>query len=197
VADDELSPTVLVAGCRAPGGDVVSHIMRACAKAGQAAALTLQQGRSAGALSIAAPAAWVFENPSLLAIALDRFGDHCPPMVCTSGWPSSAAILLLQRLTTAGTTLHYHGDFDGEGLRIAANIVARTGAVPWHLRSADYLGAVSEGPPVGRVTPVPWDDDLAGHLTRWNTTVPEERVAEALMDELAEQHPARWDDRLR
>lgn len=185
IADDELSPTVLVAGCRADGRDVASRIMRVCADAGQAAALTLKQVRSSPDLRLGAPAAWVFENPSLLALALDRFGDRCPPMICTSGWPSSVAILLLQRLASAGTTLHYHGDFDGEGLRIAANIVARTGALPWRMSSADYLAAVSEGPPVGRVTPVPWDEDLAGHLTCFGTTVAEERVAPALLDELA------------
>ena len=40
------------------------------------------------------------------------------------GWPNSAAVLLLQKLAAAGTWLYYHGDFDGEGLRIAAAVVA-------------------------------------------------------------------------
>jgi uncharacterized protein (TIGR02679 family) len=126
----------------------------------------------------------VFENPSVVALALARFGDRCPPIVCTSGWPSSAGILLLRGLSHAGTRLHYHGDFDGEGLRIAANVVARTGALPWRMGSADYLAAVADGPPVGRVTEVSWDADLAGHLVRVGTTVPEERVAPALLDEI-------------
>jgi uncharacterized protein (TIGR02679 family) len=118
-------------------------------------------------------------------MALARFGQRCPPIVVTSGWPNSAAVLLLQQLAAAGTRLYYHGDFDGEGLRIAAAVVARTGAAPWHLTSADYLSAVSEGPPVGRVSAVPWDPGLAGQLTRTGITLAEERVAAALLDELA------------
>ena len=115
------------------------------------------------------------------------FGDRCPPIVVTSGWPNSAAVLLLQKLAAAGTRLYYHGDFDGEGLRIAAAVVARTAATPWHLTSADYLSAVSEGPPVGRVSEVPWDPELAGHLARTGITLAEERVAATLLDELARQ----------
>ncbi|MGH3916306.1 MAG: TIGR02679 family protein [Pseudonocardiaceae bacterium] len=185
VADDELSSTVLVAGLRPAGDDAVDQILRLCAEHVQAAALTLRQLRG-GALADSAPeTVWVVENPSVLALALARFGPDCPPMACTAGWPSSAGTLLLQRLGSAGATLRYHGDFDGEGLRIAANIVARTGARPWRMTSADYLAAVGDGPPVGRVTPVPWDADLAEHLIRVGTAVPEERVAAALLDEIA------------
>jgi uncharacterized protein (TIGR02679 family) len=127
---------------------------------------------------------WVFENPSVLALALDRFGRRCPPVVITAGWPNCAAIALLSKLAAAGTTMHYHGDFDGEGVRIAAAVAARTGAVPWRMTSADYLAAVADGPPVGRVTEAPWDTDLAGHLARVGVTVFEERVGTELLGEL-------------
>ncbi|MFG1638798.1 TIGR02679 family protein [Amycolatopsis sp. NPDC049252] len=186
IADDQLSSTVLAAGLRTRGG-VVSGILELCADAGLAAPLTLQQLRATTALTSAPPEVWVFENPSVLAVALDRFGERCPPLVCTSGWPSSAGILLLNRLSAAGSALYYHGDFDGEGLRIAANVVARTGAVPWRMSSDDYLAAVADGPPVGRVTAVPWDPQLAGHLTDAGRTVPEERLAMALLDEIVQR----------
>jgi uncharacterized protein (TIGR02679 family) len=130
----------------------------------------------------------VFENPSVLALALTRFGGRCPPIVCTSGWPSSAAVLLLQRLAAAGCRLHYHGDFDGEGLRIAAHVLARTGATAWHMGSADYLRALATAPagtPVGRVTDAPWDHELAAHLRSHGVTISEERVANELLDEIA------------
>lgn len=183
IADDELSSTVLVTGFRPVGNDVVCKVLSACAEAGQAAVLTLQQLRAS--TTVKSPATvWVFENPSVLALALDRFGDRCPPLVCTAGWPSSAGILLLKRLRESGTTLCYHGDFDGEGLRIAANVVARTGATPWRMTSGDYLAAVADGPPVGRVTPVPWDAELAGNLISAGKTVPEERLAPTLLDEI-------------
>jgi uncharacterized protein (TIGR02679 family) len=188
VSDDELSSTVLVAGLQPPGSDPVQTILQVCARTGDAASLTLRQLRRHPLRTALPPVVWVFENPSVLALALERFGRSCPPLVCTSGWPSAAGILLLQQLRDAGTTIYYHGDFDGEGLRIAASVVARIGAIPWHLTAADYLrDADAEGPPVGRVTPVPWDGDLGAELTRRRVTVPEERVADALLDTLAPQ----------
>lgn len=186
IADDELSSTVLAAGLRMAGDDVVSRLLAMCADSGHAAVVTLQQLRNGAAVSRAPARVWVVENPSVLAMALRRFGPRTPPMVCTSGWPSSAAILLLRLLRSAGAVLHYHGDFDGDGLRIAAHVVARTGALPWRMSSADYLAALTgDGPPVGHVSTVPWDADLAGHLLTQGTTVPEERVAPILLEELA------------
>jgi uncharacterized protein (TIGR02679 family) len=184
VADDELSSTVLVAGLRPAGDGAAARILRLCAREGEAAALTLRQLRGDTLIVDAPVTVWVFENPSVLALALARFQRDCPPMVCTSGWPNSASVLLLQQLSATGATLNYHGDFDGEGLRIAANVVARTGAVPWRMTSADFLSAAGAGPPAGRVTPVPWDADLAEHLSRVGTAVPEERVAAGLLDEI-------------
>lgn len=187
ITDDELSSVVLAAGLRIAGDDAASQVLRTCADAGEAAALTLRQIRASS--WIAGPArVWVFENPSVLALALARFGTGCPPIVVTSGWPSSAGVLLLRKLASTGTRLLYHGDFDGEGLRIAAHVVARAGAEPWRMSSADYLTMVADGPPVGRVTEAPWDADLAHHLSRMGVTVPEERVAPALLDELAQRH---------
>jgi uncharacterized protein (TIGR02679 family) len=189
VADDELSSVVLVAGFRPPGPGLVSAILRLCADAGQVAALTLGQVRVTTWPAGLPETVWVFENPSIVALALARFGTRCPPMVCTSGWPNSAGILLLQGLAEAGCMLRYHGDFDGEGIRIAANVVSRTGAVPWRMSSADYLDALGTGPPVGRVTDAPWDAALAGHLREHGVTVSEERVADLLLAELDKYQP--------
>jgi len=184
VAPDELSSTVLAAGFRLRGDDVVARVLRASAEAGQAAVLTLAQLRAAGDWTHLPPDVWAFENPAVRARARGRVGARGPPQVCIAGGPSAAGVLLLRRLTAGGATVHYHGDLDGDGLRIAANVVARTGARPWRMTSADYLAAAATGPPVGRVTPVPWDPDLAVHLTRVGTGVPEERVAAELLDEL-------------
>ncbi|WP_156934962.1 TIGR02679 family protein [Pseudonocardia spinosispora] len=180
VADDELSSTVLAAGLRPAGDDPAARILRVCADAGQAAALTLGQLRSARWTNLPAEV-WVFENPSVLALALGRFGRGCPPMVCTSGWPSSAGMVLL-RLLSPTCRLYYHGDFDGEGLRIAATVLARTGAAPWRMTTSDYLAGLGEGPPVGRVTEAPWDPDLAAALRESGVAVTEERVASGLLD---------------
>jgi len=188
VTDDELSPVVLAAGLRPAGDGVGNRVLRVCARAGQAAALTLSQVRATVLPGGMPDEVWVFENPSVLALAVGRFGVRCPPMVCTSGWPNSAAVLLLRQLAAAGCRLRYHGDFDGEGIRIAANVGARTGAVPWRMSSADYLDALAAAPPgnpVGRVTQAPWDWELAAHMRCRDLTVSEERVANGLLDEIA------------
>lgn len=193
VTDDELSPVVLAAGLRPAGGGVGNRVLRACAETGHVAALTLSQVRATALPTGVAGEVWAFENPSVLALAIRRFGAGCPPIVCISGWPNSAAILLLQGLVSAGCRLRYHGDFDGEGIRIAANVVARTGAVPWRMGSADYLDALAGAPsgnPVGRVTPAPWDAELATHMRRRNLTVSEERVASGLLEEIANESGA-------
>lgn len=188
VTDDELSPVVLAAGLRPAGDGVGNRVLRACAQAGHAAALTLSQVRATALPTGVAGEVWVFENPSVLALAIRRFAAACPPIVCTSGWPNSAVILLLRGLASAGCRLRYHGDFDGEGIRIAANVVARTGAVPWRMSSADYLDALAgarSGNPVGRVTQAPWDGELAAHMRCRDLTVSEERVANGLLEEIA------------
>lgn len=186
VVADELSPVVLTTGLSLPGSGIGAVVLRACADAGEVAALTLAQVRTLvpGAVP---DRVWVFENPSVLAVASRRFGRECHPIVCTSGWPNSAVTTLLQLLADSGAELAYHGDLDGEGVRIAAHVRARTGAVPWRMTGADYLAALHEdrdGPPVGRVTPAPWAPELAPLMAERGTAVTEERVADLLLDEI-------------
>ena len=50
--------------------------------------------------------------------------------------------LAADQARSQGVTLHYHGDFDGEGVRIAANVMARTGAGHGGWPATDYLAAV-------------------------------------------------------
>lgn len=185
IADDALSAVVLAAGLSLAGDDIAAVVLRACAESGHAAALTLAQLR-ATTFAGSPPDVWIVENPSVLAVALGR--PECPPLVCVSGWPNSAAMLLLRGLAEAGSTLHYHGDFDGEGLRIAAHVMARTGAVPWRMSTGDYLTALSAdptGPPVGRVTDAPWDPGLAEALRTHGTAVAEERVTDSLLGDIS------------
>ncbi|MFI1361072.1 TIGR02679 family protein [Streptomyces sp. NPDC020898] len=190
VADDDLSATVLVAGLRLSGDGPLARVARVCAEAGQAASLTLAQLRSPGGFALAvdpAPVVHAVENPSLLALAVRRFGPDCPPLVCTSGWPNSAAIHLLRLLADHGATLRYHGDFDGEGIRIAAYLLDKTPARPWRMTAADYRAAVSRtpnGPHPGRLTEAPWDPELTRAMTEQGTAVVEELVADVLLADL-------------
>jgi uncharacterized protein (TIGR02679 family) len=186
VACDALSTTVLVAGLRPRGDSALARVLRIWD--GQASVITLAQvAELAEPLELPEQDVRVVENPTVLALAQQRFGADCPPMVCTSGWPNSAAVRLLRSLP--GTRLHYHGDFDGEGLRIAAYTMAKTGAEPWRMSAADYLRALEDRPPgglpPGRVTDAPWDPGLAPALRSHGLAVPEELVAERLLDDLA------------
>ncbi|MEU7596693.1 TIGR02679 family protein [Streptomyces sp. NPDC039022] len=192
VADDALSATVLVAGLRPAGDGPLARMTRLCADAGQAASLTLAQLRSPGRFALAAgpaPVVHAVENPSILALAVHRFGPDCPPLVCTSGWPNSAAIQLLRLLADHGATLRYHGDFDGEGVRIAAYVLDKTSARPWRMTAADYRTAAARyplGPPAGRITEAPWDAELATAMAEHGCAVVEELVGEMLVKDLAD-----------
>lgn len=186
VGVDELSSTVLVAGTRPTGDDLLPTLLNACAAAGHACVLTLAQMRTADQLRLdAGPPVHVVENPSIVAMALDRLGHRCPPLVCTGGWPSGAAVRLLR--TLAGHhEIRYHGDLDGDGVRIAAHVIAAVGARPWRMGTADYLAHVpSIGVRVERVGAAPWDPDLGPAMRERGVALTEEHVADLLLADLA------------
>lgn len=100
----------------------------------------------------------------------------------------NAVMLLLRTLSGLGARLHYHGDFDGEGIRIAAYVIDKTGARAWRMSAQDYRAAWQErvvGPAPGRITDAPWDPALAESLRRRQEAVVEERVAAVLLEDLA------------
>ncbi len=72
-----------------------------------------------------------------------------PTLVCTSGWPSMAALKLLDLLLAQSpeTTLHYSGDFDLKGLQIAASLMARYPGrcQPWRFDPDSYTVALQAG----------------------------------------------------
>ncbi|MDP9829017.1 uncharacterized protein (TIGR02679 family) [Kineosporia succinea] len=190
VEADELSSTVLVAGlvAQVDGTGSALKVLRAGAASGEASVLTLQQVRSIPEVRWSSGVVHVVENPSVMAAALRRFGSRCPALVCVSGWPSAAGMLLLRRLQQVGAELQYHGDFDGDGLRIAAHLVAKVGAVPWRMSVADYDQAVTQrtsGPAVGRVSEVPWHGRLTARMLETGIAVSEETVVDVLLDDLS------------
>jgi len=184
VRDDELSSVVLVAGLRPDGDSTAARLCRASAAAAEVAALTLAQVRRSDAVW-RCDVVHVVENPAILALAVDHFGADVPPLVCTSGWPTSAVTTLLTDLATSGARLRYHGDIDGEGLRISAHVAALVGAEPWRMTCDDYLAHVgAHGAPVGRVTEIPWDLRLASAMRERGIAVLEENVWGDLRDDL-------------
>ncbi|MDR2154372.1 MAG: TIGR02679 family protein [Burkholderiaceae bacterium] len=146
--------------------------------------------RAPPAWAVAGRAIHVCENPNLLAIAADRLGARCAPLVCTDGMPAAAQRTLLDQLTQAGAHLHYHGDFDWPGLQIANFVLRRWPAQPWRMRAEDYQTAAHQAPHRPRdlsasdTTTADWDPQLAPAMHRHGLAIAEEAVADRLIDDL-------------
>ncbi|MFD3805840.1 TIGR02679 family protein [Streptomyces sp. NPDC058619] len=178
---DELSSTVLTLNLR--GTPALDWM----ADAGEPSVLTLRQLIRRPPASCAA-AVRICENPAVLAAAADVHGPHSAPLVCLQGQPSAAALTLLRHLHEGGATLHYHGDFDWGGLRIASALLRRVPWQPWRYSAADYRAAALAnpgGPPLtGRPAVSPWDPDLPRVLMELGIRVEEETLLDALLTDL-------------
>jgi uncharacterized protein (TIGR02679 family) len=102
-------------------------------------------------LTAASQDIYLFENPQVFEEVVDALQKNASPhptLLCTSGWPSAAAIRLLDTLLETESTLRYHysGDFDVQGLRIAAHLQRRypRNLVLWHFTPDAYLSALHE-----------------------------------------------------
>lgn len=96
---------------------------------------------------------YVFENPQVFEEVIAGVscqsdsvpGRSRPSLVCTSGWPSAAALKLLQMFVdqSPDNRLYYSGDFDLKGLQIAASLMARYvgRGLPWRFDVASDLVA--------------------------------------------------------
>jgi uncharacterized protein (TIGR02679 family) len=148
--------------------------------------------------AVAGLAVYVCENPNLLAIAADRLGPRCRPLVCTDWMPAAAQDRLLTQLAQAGACLHYHGDFDWPGLRIGNHVMREWAARPWRFAVADYVDAALISPRPGRPldgapAAASWDAGLALAMQGHQLSISEESVAETLLRDL-ESAPAIPDD---
>jgi uncharacterized protein (TIGR02679 family) len=134
---------------------------------------------------------FVCENPNIVAIAADRSGQACAPLVCTEGMPSAAQQTLLAQLAAAGARLLYHGDFDWPGVTIGNFVIRAFGARPWRFSSEDYVAACVTGgsrlPAIGRVE-AQWDSRLGETMASRAVAIHEEAVADSLLLDL-ETHP--------
>lgn len=168
--------------------------------------LTLDQVRSGGVRpSPPDRRVHVCENPTIIEVvaarwaqqgaataegAAPRAAEVGPVLVCTSGQPSTAVVELLQVLTAAGARVHYHGDFDWPGLRIARSLGAHVDWEPWRYGAADNRAAVERGELSralsGPPAPSPWDPRLAAVMSDHGLAVEEEAVADLLATDLLE-----------
>jgi uncharacterized protein (TIGR02679 family) len=184
---DELSSVVLTLGL--PGdGSATGAVLRAARSAGEPVWLTLRQ-------LVRTPSAWsgvtsvlVVENPSVIALAADRMGSRCPPLVSTHGQPRAAAIVLLRSLAAAGVRLRHHGDFDWPGVTIGNLLHRRLDVEAWRFDASAYRAAAAAQPHTAILSGAPvtasWDRHLTEAMRETGRQIEEELVAPELLDAL-------------
>ncbi|MGW0902850.1 TIGR02679 family protein [Streptomyces sp. NPDC002853] len=188
---DLLSSTVLTWHLDPPGPSPWSRMLRQRTALGLATHLTAQELRSAPAAHspLARPDSTIFacENPQVLQAAMRN--ATTAPLICTSGNPSHATWILLERLVAEGNHVVYHGDFDWSGIAIATRIYA-AGIHPWRMTASDYCTALSTPaapqrlPLVGTAQPTPWDRALSPAMQDAGTAVHEESQLPLLLSEM-------------
>jgi len=107
---------------------------------------------------VAGREAYVCENPTIVAVAADRLGRRCAPLICTEGMPSASQRMLWRQFQ----------------------------ARPWRFGADDYRDAASiAGCPLEAPVPAAlWDERLAPAMRERGQAVHEEAVAETLLQEL-------------
>ncbi|MFI4977789.1 MAG: TIGR02679 family protein [Solirubrobacterales bacterium] len=192
---DELSSVVLTLALPGEEETGSGRILQVARVTGQPVWLTLRQlvrdppgwaATSGGSLS--GRTVHICENPVIVALAADRLGAECAPLVCTSGQPGAATMLLLRALVVAGAQLVHHGDFDWGGVRIGNVLHARLPLVPWQFDTEAYIraadSAMSYQPLTGAPVPASWDPRLTETMRRAGRRIEEELVLEELLADL-------------
>ncbi|TDO02978.1 MULTISPECIES: TIGR02679 family protein [Halomonas] len=129
---------------------------------------------------------FVCENPAVLAEAAERLGAAGAPLVVTWGQPGAAVLTLLEQLEAAGAVLHYHGDFDWAGIRIANALLERFAMRPWRMGVGDLLEYADLGGRLlaGRPREARWDPKLRSALEARGRAVHEEQLIDILLGDL-------------
>ena len=129
----------------------------------------------------------VCENPAIVMMAADQLGAGCAPLVCLEGTPSSVTGRLLIELTRQSARLRVHTDFDFGGIAIMNHVIARHGAEPWMMSTADYIAALERRSTgldrlIGMTA---WDPDLSLEMNSHRRAVHEEAIADLLIRTLS------------
>ncbi|MGH2908987.1 MAG: TIGR02679 family protein, partial [Solirubrobacteraceae bacterium] len=191
---DELSSVVLTLGL--PGGASPSSsgmVLSAARTAGEPVWLTLRQLVRAAPVWEGITGASIVENPSVLAVAADRLGPRCPPLICTHGQPRAATMVLLRSLAAASVRLRHHGDFDWPGIAIANLLHRRVPMDAWRYDADTYIEVAEAHPHTAPLTGTPiaasWDPALAGVMMATGRQIEEELVASGLLEDLVDEPP--------
>lgn len=87
---------------------------------------------------------YVVENPSVFASIIKVAGEKCS-VLCVSGQPCLASLVLLDKIVKHGVTIYYSGDCDPEGLCIADRLKRRYGSnlALWLMEEQYYVQSIS------------------------------------------------------
>lgn len=180
---DEVSSRVLVLNLPLTG---VAPAARLCAATpGEPLWLTLRS--LAGDWTIApGTIVRVCENPTVVEAAADRFGSNCPPLLCTDGVPSFAALDLVTGLARAGARLAVRADVDDNGfVTVDQLLTAGPGSTLWRFDAVHYarqLGIEEPDQPETDVGPVL--QQLRALHQRYRIAAHEEAILDDLLDDL-------------
>lgn len=187
VSVNELAAPVLCLNLPADEGTPAGALAARARMLGEPVHLSLRTLlRDPPAWQVAGRRVFVCENASIVAIAADRLGTRCAPLVCTDGMPGAAQQTLLRQLAACGAQLHYHGDFDWPGLQIGNFVMREFGALPWRYGSEDYDAA----PAIGRALEddkavvASWASELSQVMAKRGVAVHEEAVDAGLLTDL-------------
>lgn len=127
----------------------------------------------------------VCENPRTLeAVAELEVADLA--VVCTMGRANLVVRAVLSRLSDAGATLRYHGDFDWAGIALANACLRDFGAEPWLMSVADYEQGLGSEPLKGPATEADWDPELGAAMRARGVAVHEEALIDEVLRRLDE-----------
>jgi uncharacterized protein (TIGR02679 family) len=186
VVPDPLSSTVLSLGLEGDDRTPLGRWILACAEVGEPIVLSLANLRRWPVRPLPGNGrVYVVENPSLIAEASTSWSG--PPLVCSSGRPTIAAVTLLRQLASDGAVVYQHADFDPTGLAITGWLAQRAGSVPWKMTAGDYLRSLSASAPefVGTPPRTPWDPALEDVMSRHRKVLYEEEIRAELLRSIA------------
>jgi uncharacterized protein (TIGR02679 family) len=192
---DELSSVVLALGLPGEQQTASGRILRIARESGQPVWLTLRQlvrdmpnWASTSREGLSGQTVYICENPAVVAVAADRLEYECAPLVCTSGQPSAATMLLLRALRASGARLVHHGDFDWGGIRIGNVLHRRLPVEPWQFDTDAYLRAADVVAPrqalVGAPVHASWDPRLSETMRCAGLRIEEELVLDSMLADL-------------
>ncbi|HXH56229.1 TIGR02679 family protein [Iamia sp.] len=189
VVCDDLSVSVLALNLPvASSGAVVGGSIHDHGAVGEPLRLTLRQLAVGEIEVVPGVTVHVCENPSVVAQAAALLECTSAPLVCVEGQPNTAVHTLLDLLAAAGSAFRYHGDFDWDGVRIGAALIARYAMAPWRFSAEDYaeavpLGRLGLGTSRGPVT-APWSPGLPARMETEAVAIHEEQVLGPLIADL-------------